>query len=255
MEKVILDSKELIYLASIVGVDNFIGIHDGFYGMSHKEILAEIENIKSSLISKKYAQKDFEGNFIVEDSIITLVKNCSGSKKYLLFDKISNNSNVSLKFYINSNFIYCISDNNKHYSIEKVESQKIESLLQENIKLGNVSKVSEESLIIENSVLNQIKGLIISDSSHEELENRGLEGQLYVALIKALRGELDYISILTINKEGNNGAAVFILDSGGIIELKGDRKDNVENTEIAYVSSETFSLRIKGLLDDLELLK
>lgn len=253
MEKLCLTSKEILYIASVSGADEFIGIPDGFYGMDEAEIATEISEIKASLIEKSYAEMDFDGNFAIKNEIVKLVNECANFKRYIAFEKASKGKSKTIRFYFGENDVYFVKDEEKSFAIDIISKIKIKKELLEFIEWQKDNELSNDKVILEPALLNKVKSMNEFDNPENELKMMGCDNLKAKIIYSGLNGSSEYYSLIDIDntKETNQfNSLMFINSEDGAVELI-PVESETESLEVAYVDLLSITTRIEEIIGDL----
>lgn len=95
----ILDEKELLYIAAAINAKGFFGIPNAYFALSDKQIREAADKVRISLENKNYAVSDFDGNFQINSDVCGLVNACTSTKTYLNVTGKKNDDDAFIAFY------------------------------------------------------------------------------------------------------------------------------------------------------------
>ena len=96
---VTLSRKELIFLCSLVGAESIIGIDDPFLIYTQEEMDNEYAQIKKVLEEKNCLKTSDNGEIILDENILAIVKTCVEAQAYILIDRITECKSDRIVFY------------------------------------------------------------------------------------------------------------------------------------------------------------
>ncbi len=256
MEPLKLSSSELLYICSEQGIESFIGIKDGFYGLNEAEINAKINTIKNVLLNKQYADMDFDGEFEINKDVLDVVNVCASPEKYISFNKVNNKSKIIFNFYEKDDKIYMFEDKDEHYDISAVEREEVSKRFFDNLALDGAVKSKTDKVFISMVDLRKIKNINGDLDVSAELKELGYNKELYEVLYDGMKGYVDYYSLYSIDNSSDTSvlnAKTFVKKGDEILKLTLCQQDYIDGVEVSYVSAETIKNEIDNLISDLEL--
>lgn len=258
MRKFELNARQILYLASLSGATEFIGIPDGFYGMDELEIKQEIMDIQSELEQKGYAEADFDGDFTPHADIMQDIKLCSACAKFISVEKAGQGEPSSeVLFYIQKNQVIKIEGNMGNYILTHIELSEIQPDILTHINWSTPGAVgsSEESTVISTDVLLKIKqknsGEFSEESAKAELKKMGCSDRQVQIICDGLTAKAAYYSVIMIDfthEESKMDSIMIINAEAGALEMipgDGSRENVVNFMNIDY---ETFKNRLNHSL-------
>lgn len=257
MNKIELNSREMLYLSALAGATEFIGIGDGFYGMDELEIKQEILRIQSDLEGKGYAQADFDGNFNPKTEVMEVIRACALCERYISVDKISSTSNSArLLFYFYDNRIVKVKAISDIFELTAVNPWDINSYILEHINwIGQGEKFAGPKVLIPQSLLVEIKGLIENDFSAEigrkQLYEAGCNDVQAQIIYSGLSGLSNYYSVIIVdfNSEENDVMSIMVINSmSGSLEIIPVNTEEKEAVAFNTVDYKTFKRKLSDAL-------
>ncbi len=243
-----LNSRELLYIASLFDVDELYGISDGFYGMDEAEIAAEINTVKKNLNDKGYAEMDFDGNFAVKEEVMNLFEVCVKQEKYISFDKVQNSNNLVIRIYVKDNKVVKITGDNNNYTVQESSINSIKSDVLDFVNWSEESQSPiEEETFVESEVLKKVKNMNEFDDPENELKLMGCSNLKSKILYGGLTGEAEYYSMLLIDfmaEAQDVFSLIFINSTNGVLLLKPDLESEKEGIQLSMVSQAEISKSI-----------
>lgn len=250
MDSITLTSREILYIASTCGADEFWGIPDGFYGMDEAEITAEINSIKLSLTNKGYARMNFDGEFEIADGVKEIILVCAERDKYISFDKSALNKDRILRFYIKGDRIFRITEEDNSYLICQSAKNAIKKSLLDFAKWSEEKQLPEESAILENEFLRKVKAMNELDNPVAELKLMGCDNVKAKILYEGLSGFADFYSLMIIDFTAENDelqSLMFIHSDDGTLELE-PLRESEDKVQIKPIVFENVACEISGVL-------
>lgn len=248
MQELQLNSRELLYIASLFDVDELYGISDGFYGMDEAEIAAEINNIKKNLNDKGYAEMDFDGNFAIKEEVMNLFEVCVKQDKYISFDKVQKSNNSVIRVYIKDNRVVKITGDNNLYTVQESNVNNIKSDILDFVNWSEETQLpNEEETFVENEVLKRVKNMSEFDDPENELKLMGCSSLKSKILYSGLIGEAEYYSMLLIDftvETQDVYSLIFINSTNGVLLLKPDLESEKEGIKLSTVEQAEISKKI-----------
>lgn len=248
MQELQLNSRELLYIASLFDIDELYGISDGFYGMDEAEISAEINNIKKNLNDKGYAEMDFDGNFAIKEDIMSLFEVCVKQDKYISFDKVQKSNNLVIRVYVKDNRVVKITGDNNNYIVRESAVNSIKSDMSDFVDWSEESQSPvEEETFVENELLRKVKKMNEFDDPENELKLMGCSNLKSKILYGGLTGEAGYYSMLIIDFTAESQdvfSLIFINSTNGVLMLEPDLESEKERIRISTVSQAEISKKI-----------
>lgn len=248
MQELQLNSRELLYIASLFDVDELYGISDGFYGMDEAEIAAEINNIKKNLNDKGYAEMDFDGNFAIKEEVMNLFEVCVKQDKYISFDKAQKSNNLVIRIYVKDNKVVKITGDNNNYTVQESSINSIKGDVLDFVNwCDKTQSPIEEETFVENEVLKKIKDMNEFDDPENELKLMGCSSLKSKILYGGLIGEAEYYSMLLIDftvETQDVYSLIFINSTNGVLLLKPDLESEKEGIQLSTVEQAEISKKI-----------
>lgn len=99
MDKLVLEAKELLLLASQLGACNFYGVSDPFFGMSRDEVWGEIPRLQQQLEEKQLVSFGFDGTVDINTEVQDIVSTCALCDRYITLDAISSGQSHPKRFF------------------------------------------------------------------------------------------------------------------------------------------------------------
>lgn len=121
----ILNEKELLYIAAAIGAKGFFGIPNAYFALSDKEIREEAERTRMSLENKNYAASDFDGNFRIDNTVCGMVNACANAKTYLSVTGKKNDDEAFLAFYYGNEKSAKMTKHKDGYELEYINPKDI----------------------------------------------------------------------------------------------------------------------------------
>ena len=264
MGKITLSSCEILYLSTIAGATEFMGIPDGFYGMDELEIKQEILKIHADLEKRRYAQTDFDGNFEASAEVMQLIEICALCEKYISVDKTSAASGATkLLFYFYNNNIVKIDEVAGKFELTLAQPADIGKSILENISwLEHIKENADGKVVIPQSLLEQVKDTANSEFSEkageDALNKVGCTNGQAKIIYSGLVGTANYISVIIVDftSQENDVMSIMVVNSStGSLELLPvdiDEKAAIEFRTIDYdmfKNKLTAALATIGILD------
>ena len=255
-----LNSRELLFLAALTGAEQLYGIPDGFFGMDDSETAREIYNLRDRLEKKGLANTDFNGNFIPDAGLISLIESCSGCERFISFEKTGKKTEpVRMMFYLNGQTAVKIEQVFEDFSLGSVEQSDIKRMILEKIdRKDSEQKSSMESVSISNDALNRIKGFAYDGFNgkagklaEKELQNLGCSKSLSALIYSGLAGESAYLSVTAVDfeREDDGVFGIMALNSkDGSLELLPVYVGQDDGVRFSGISQSVFEAKINGAL-------
>ena len=257
MEKLSLTIRELLYIASLTGANEFIGVPDGFFGMNEGEIASEINSIKTALVNKQYSEMNFDGEFNIRQDVVDSIGNCAMCDKYISFDKTTSTNKKALRYYIKDNIVYRLSEISDGYELQVVENDSIMGEIKENISIENNMEIIETKMTLESAPLEKIKSMSEFDNPENELNMMGCDSHMAKILYRGLKGDANYYSLIVIDYAAENQvqSLLFMSDENGIIELSPSEESEKQNVMISTASYAKIINKIDTIFANLDICK
>ena len=257
MSKIVMNSREILYLSALAGATEFMGIPDGFYGMDELEIKQEISKIQTELENKGYAQSDFDGNFDVNDEIKQIIQTCAMCDKYISVERLSaGGGTVRLLFYFEGERIVKIEEVSDGFDLTLAKAAEIRSSILERIDWTAHSEIiAGNKVVIPQSLLAEVK-----DSAENEFSGKAGESELSKAgctnaqaqvIYSGLSGTSNYISVIIVdfNSEENDVMSIMVVNSkSGSLELIPVELDENAAVEFRAIEYDVFEAKLRDAL-------
>lgn len=248
MQELQLNSRELLYIASLFDVDELYGISDGFYGMDEAEISAEINHIRKKLNDKGYAEMDFDGNFAVKENIMHLFEACVKPDKYISFDKVQKSNNLVMRVYVKNNRVVKITGDNNSYTVRESNINNIKGDVLDFVNWRDETPLTnEEEAFVEHEALKKIKNLNEFDDPENKLKLLGCSNLKSKMLYDGLTGEAEYYSMLMIDFTADVQdvfSLIFINSTNGVLLIKPGLEAEKEGIRLSVAGQAEISKKI-----------
>lgn len=192
-----LSDKELIFLAVMLGENNFYGIKDPFRGMEEKEIWAEIPDIQLGLEKKGYVNLKFDDSVAIKPEVQNLISVCSQCEKYLIIDSIMYGKlQNKCILYLRDEKAVVLKQNVSGWEVKSVKP--VDFILELQDKLAAQSgKFSElnETILLEQDILAQVSQQTDDKQALDILQNAGCSLDMVEVLLAGVRRNCTYCSV------------------------------------------------------------
>lgn len=232
-----LSSKELIFLCSLIGAENIIGIDDPFITYTHEELDREFEEIKEALEYKKLIKSLDDGTIRIDDNVLAVVNTCCSSKTHVIIEKSSKSLMERFVFYSTFHSVLALnisglSENLLLRFIATTEDVKREiySLIPANIPDDTEESMlfpSINSLEFENFLNHKdIKYL------QKSLQDSAISDDKANLIINTLLNPIQKISMICLEQDeydrfDGNGILIFEGTDGSILTMASEKGDEV----------------------------
>lgn len=227
-EKIILSSCEILHIIGTLGIDEFYGIEDGFGDMSEFEIETAIISVEDSLLSKGYAELDFDGKFSVTESISDILLVCTDCDKYLDV-QIKGLKNIRRAIYCKGEKIVELEEvSPKKYSISFSNIEQIKNDIFDNLNWISEKYKIPGKYFFTQSILKSAKSKI-GFGSEEELTKECNNQNTAKVIANGLNGNSNYYSFTLFNfmDEDITIDSLMVLNTvDGSLEMETDDTDN-----------------------------
>ena len=257
MSKIVMNSREILYLSALAGATEFMGIPDGFYGMDELEIKQEILKIQSDLENQGYAQSDFDGNFNVNEEIKQIIRICAMCDKYVSVEKLAAGGGaVRLLFYFEGGRIVKIEEVSDKFKLTFAKASELHPSILEHIDwIDNSEIMPGNRVVIPQSLLTQVKSAAENEFSEKagetELSKVGCTNAQAKIIYGGLSGTSNYISVIIVdlNSEENDVMSLLVVNSkGGSLELIPVEVDESDAIEFCAIEYDEFKAKLSTAL-------
>lgn len=90
-----LSEEEAIFLAALLGNDEFIGIDSPLFSMSEQEAKLKWNSLQVGLEEKQYIEVGFDGSVVVDEVVYGVINTCCRCDMYMLLNTLSKGSDFS----------------------------------------------------------------------------------------------------------------------------------------------------------------
>lgn len=257
MAEIRLTPRELLYIAALLDVPEFIGISDAFYGMDELEMRHEITSLQISLTKKGYAEMGFDGGFTLKNEVRETVDVCAACDTLIVADKNKAAAPQIRELYYAKNgqiikmdeedgvkILLPVSnaDDLLGVIIRDIKWQANVNLLA-NVTMSNFILSNATGQLGESDLTEGIKILMANDC--DELSAR--------TIINGLIGTSDYYAVSVTVFEGvNEGTnSVMLIDSkDGIYKMTPITKDDTDFVQFDALTAKQAEVSLADLIHD-----
>ena len=247
-----LTGREILYAASKIGADQFIGIEDEFLFMPEEELRKEIPLIQNSLIKKGCATLDFDGNFFISDPIKEELECCAFCEQYLSAERKMPLNIVSYKsYYVGKKEIVRIGKNGKSYEITEITKARMSQEISGDFNWNDSSEPRRGEACLDQLLLEALKEEDFSPGLRERLKQEGCGNEMIKILLDGIKGSAEVFRFVAIDlKREKNVSVSGIYGQAGILELSGTEVDFEEKVKVSFQAQNDLQNKIKRILVD-----
>lgn len=166
MNVIRLTTKELVYLASNTGANEFFGISDPFFGMDLNEISYAVECLKQSLDKKGYMLINFDGSSSMNKDVASLIDICVECNGYITVDTFKDAKRINRTIYIGNEDLAMLSIDGENAELCKASLTDVECEITKFLAISTTTTESK-SFIVPQRVINSAREAIEKGSTNK----------------------------------------------------------------------------------------
>lgn len=208
MKDIELNTKELLYLSVLAGIENIWGVPDAFHNMCEEDLRMEVIYIQQSLRSKRYSKSVFDNGFAAKDELITILVDCAKSERvYLLGASSLEASNRAIHYYVSHGVLirYERQEDDQFFSLTTADafSQEIAAVF--SATKESTVQFDAVPLLFSAQKMRRL-GSLSRRRFLEELSAIGCNDRLSTLIVDGLQGDANYCSLVELRND--NGRSV-----------------------------------------------
>lgn len=256
MNKIELTIHELLYLSALAGANDFVGIPDGFYGMSDLEIRKKLLDVHESLERKGYAQTDFDGSFVVSETLEKIVAVCALCDKYIIVDRNTGRHRPKkIAYYFKDGEVVLIKKGGEEYLLEYVEGVAIwKNILNFANWIEPQATAQSDRIIVPQEAISRIMenslDLLDNTVAMDVLCGFGCSKLQAKIIYEGICGSGNYIFILAEEKVKQKAVVSIsvVRSENGTLELTSTKVDGKDVIEFRQITGRLFDERLNDIL-------
>lgn len=252
-----MNSRELLYAASLVGADYFWGITDGFYGMNEAEIRHEIHTVQNTLFEKGYADLDFNDQFSLKEPVKNLVEHCVSCEKYVEIKKtIFKESTSSRMYYWKKEGLVCVIEENQSYCIEKRDPKGLMQEILDFFRWKEEENSAEDIFYMDQLMLEKLSEEKNQEKLMARLHSCGCPEKMAEILVRRMTGSGTNFMFAAVDMQDDKGITIIGTHTqSGTLKITETEVDYEEKIKIEFLQQHSFRQNIKDALKTTGLFK
>lgn len=204
-----LSPGELVCVASVLGVKEFFGIPDPFFGMNPGEIAAGLSKIQSDLSERGILEMDFSGNVQVCQPVADVVKKCAFCDAYALGAFQTDGGTEAFTVYFKDRVIILLTSQGDTLCVCTAEMEEVVSeisaLLGEKV-LGLTAATSSARSSFTDQAIEKLRELVVAGKDAEaekEMHKAGIDEAIGKVFMDSFRSGARLYSLVVTSFAAN----------------------------------------------------
>lgn len=207
-----LKKKEVLFLASLIGIEEFIGIENTMFSLSEEEIKEEWIKVQNSLEEKQFIEVGFDGTILIDELINAIISTCGYCDLYL-GQKVNNQDKKvrGIHYYISEYLAIKMEEDISDQTLVEFELLfTVKNVKEEVIKgfhLEDLPKDNLKSFTITENLLDEVKTLSDkkdTDGALKILLSLDIDHEISAELLELISHSTYYNSLIMIHFTAEN---------------------------------------------------
>lgn len=219
-----LSDKEFLFLCFAAGATQVHGIEDAFKNVNTDDMSSEIRKVHNSLEGKNYIESDFDGNSVINQTLLDYIRICVSCEKQVMFNSSKADCFESVNYYIDSDFSVMAKKVEDEYVISRMIKDDLLKDFISNIsfKSKNEFKTSYEITFKQNELEQLKKDLKLGqkDATISQLKTK-VKDEFLDVIVSALEEKEDFYAMAIIDNDSGDSVLETIMvidtDKGAMI--------------------------------------
>ncbi len=209
---IVLNNKEISYLAALTGAKEFLGIQDKMFTWSEEEINREWLNVQRELEDKQYIELGFDGSVTMDEVIYSIIHTCCNCELYGTINRQTAKDGFQEFHYYITRFLLIemtpLRDTSDEYvfTFSTNPVATMQSII-EKLPVQQGKPDDTEPIVVAESLLQNLKKIIQDkEEAMMLLTTNGYSSEFAIELIGLLGCPSVYMSLILMQfKEQNRG--------------------------------------------------
>lgn len=211
-----LSEEEALFLAAILGNDEFIGIDSPLFSMSEQEAKLKWNSLQVDLEEKQYIEVGFDGSVVVDEVVYGVINTCCRCDMYILLSTLSKGATFSeYHYYITEYLAVEMTKDpggNSQYLFRLIpDIAGLKSSINNKVILEKPGAPNIENMRVPEKLLEECKKKIDGGNKQDAvslLVSNGTAETAASEVVALMDMPYDYVSVALVNfGEANSGSA------------------------------------------------
>lgn len=254
MKKLVLNSREIMYLCAVLGANEVYGIADGFVSVPQNKLMQAVNETIDSLAAKGCLEMDFDGNNTIEPNTANTMKIIAQSQSHLILHSMRAGlqSNPCI-FYSSGGEIVKSEFKNDTFEISRVTAEEMKSEINSRFS-ASLSESGNLGCRLQSSVFENARELAVGSKCEEAAKllcENGIGSRSAELIVKGYMQKSDFVSAVvscTLKGKESTDGMVTLSDENIALDIAPNLIGEEEYTDISVVTLEAQKARLSDML-------